>query len=64
MGASYVPPCKMVTVVLGDNEPSALRDIEASMNAKIPVVVIRGSPLCNQICEQLEAKHGKEVQRH
>ena len=64
MGASFVRPCKIVTVVLGDNEPSALRDIEASLNAKIPLVIIRGSSLCNQVCDQLEAKHGKEVPRH
>ena len=47
MGGSVAPPCKMVTVVIGDNEQSAMRDIEASMNANIPIVVVRGSPLTN-----------------
>lgn len=37
--------CKAVTVVLGDNEESAIRDIETSLNAKIPIIVIEGSKL-------------------
>ena len=64
MGGSVAPSCKMLTVVIGDNEESAIRDIEASMNARIPIVVVRGSPFCNQICDQLESKTGKEVPRH
>ena len=50
MGSSVAPPCKLVTVVVGDNDPSAIRDIEASMNANIPVIVLRGSHLSNNIC--------------
>ena len=47
MGAAGAPACKAVTVVIGDNEAQALRDIEASMNMKIPVVVVRGTPMTN-----------------
>ena len=64
MGGSIAPPCKIVTVVVGDNRESAIRDIEASMNAKIPVIVIRGSPLCDQICEILDQRGQSEVPRH
>ena len=64
MGGSVSPSCKMLTVVIGDNEQAAIRDIEASLNARIPIVVIRGSPLSNQICDTLEAKTGAEVPRH
>ena len=60
MGGSVSPSCKMLTVVIGDNEASTYRDIEASMNARIPIVVVRGSPLANQICDGLEAKRGDE----
>lgn len=41
-----------------------MRDIEASLNARIPVVVIRGSTMTNQICDMLDTKHGDEVPRH
>ena len=64
MGGSVAPSCKMLTVVIGDNEQSAIRDIEASMNANIPIVVVRGSTLSNQICDTLDAKTGNEVPRH
>mmetsp|Transcript_26108 Transcript_26108/g.32624 ORF Transcript_26108/g.32624 Transcript_26108/m.32624 type:complete len:155 (+) Transcript_26108:652-1116(+) len=45
MGASGSPPCKMITVIIGDNEAQAMRDIEASMNMKVPIIVVRGTPL-------------------
>ena len=34
------------------------------MNAKIPVVVVRGSDLSNQICDMLDSKSGDDVPRH
>ena len=58
MGGQNAPPCKMVTVVMGDNEPQAIRDIEASLNMRIPVIVVRGSYLTDQICDQLDMKTG------
>ena len=63
MGGSLAPPCKMLTVVIGDNEQSAMRDIEASLNAQIPIVVVRGTPLTDQICDTLDIKTGKEAPR-
>ena len=45
MGGAFKPECKQITVVIGDNEPQAIRDIEASLNNKVPVVVVRGTPL-------------------
>jgi len=46
---SQAPPCKMITVVIGDNEAGALADIESSLNSKIPIVILQGSPLSNMI---------------
>lgn len=43
-------------MVIGDNEPQALADIEASMNAKLPIAVLAGSALCNTICAQLNKR--------
>ena len=40
------PACRTVTVVLGDNEDSAMADIENSLNNQIPIIVLEGSPLC------------------
>ena len=31
-GGQQAPPCRIVTVVVGDNEASAIRDIETSLN--------------------------------
>ncbi len=41
-----------------------MRDIEASLNAKIPIVVVRGTPLTDQICDLIDAKDGSEEPRH
>ena len=49
LGGSQAPPCKIVTVVLGDNEASAIGDIEASLNHQIPVIVLQGSKLCDEL---------------
>ena len=64
MGGSIAPPCKMVTVVTGDNEEQAIRDIEASLNAKIPLVVIRGSTLTDQLCDLIDGRGEAETVRH
>ena len=39
----------MVTLILGDNEDSAMADIEIAVNNQVPVIVLAGSPLCNEI---------------
>ena len=39
--------------MIGDNEPSALADVESAMNNKNPVIVLSGSSLCNEINERL-----------
>ena len=64
MGGSLAPPCKILTVVIGDNEQSAVRDIEASLNARIPVVVVRGTELTDRICDTLDARRADEAPRH
>lgn len=55
-GSTAAPPCKMITVVIGDNEPQALADIEASLNNKMPVIVLSGSPLCLSITTELSKR--------
>ena len=55
-GVSQAPSCKMVTVIVGDNEVQALADIEASLNNKNPIVILSGSPLCNSINAQLSKR--------
>lgn len=52
-GNQQAPQCKMITVMIGDNEQSALADVESAMNNKMPIVVLGGSPLCNEINEKL-----------
>ena len=42
------PPCKIVTVLLGDNNKCA-KEIETSINMGYPVVVVEGSSLSNAI---------------
>ena len=64
MGGAFQPACKQITVVIGDNEPQAIRDIEASLNNKVPLVVVRGTPLTDQICDLLDNKDGTEAPRH
>ena len=55
-GKDQAPQCKMVTVVIGDNETDALSDIESAMNTKMPIIVLSGSPLCNEINETLSRR--------
>ena len=57
-----------MTVIIGDNEASAIRDIETSLNHQIPVIVLQGSKLSNEISDSI-SKNGlptveeKDVQR-
>ena len=51
IGKVQLPPCKLVTVVMGDNNQSALRDIEASLNLNVPIVVLEGSELCQSLAQ-------------
>ena len=48
-GGQQALPCKIVTVVLGDNEESAIRDIECSLNHQIPIIILQGSKFCQDI---------------
>ena len=43
----------MLCVVVGDNEPQAVADMEMAMNMKLPIMVLEGSPLCNYISQEL-----------
>ena len=54
LGANTFPVQKIVTVVMGDNQQQSLRDIELSLNHKIPIIFVEGSTLCNEfiICLQ------------
>ena len=38
---------------MGDNETQALADIEMSLNFKLPIIVLEGSPLCKVILQDL-----------
>jgi len=42
-----------VLVVVGDNEPQALQDLEIAMNYKMPIMVLDGSPLSKIIMAEL-----------
>ena len=49
-GKTDAPPCKIVTIVMADDDnDQSIRDIELSVNIKIPVIVLEGSPLSNAI---------------
>jgi hypothetical protein len=49
LGNVTFPQQKIVTVVFGDNEQQALKDIEVSLNLNIPVIVVEGSALTNDL---------------
>jgi len=55
-GSTNAPQCKILTVVIGDNEPQAVADMEMAMNMKLPIMVLEGSPLCNSICSELHKR--------
>ena len=40
------PRCRIITIVLGEIEESAIEDMEVSVKLKIPIIVLEGSPLC------------------
>jgi len=46
------PQQKIVVVVNGDNEASALKDIETALNMQLPIVVLEGSDLGNKISRE------------
>ena len=46
MGGST--PCKIVTVLVGDN-PQCYKDVETALKLGIPVIVLEGSPLSNAL---------------
>jgi len=45
-------------VVNGDNEITALRDIETALNMQLPIVVLEGSDLGNKIAQKGPAQRG------
>ena len=47
-------------VVVGDNEPQALQDLEIAMNFKMPIIVLDGSPLSKIIVVELFRKKEHE----
>jgi hypothetical protein len=49
-----------VLVVVGDNEPQALQDLEIAMNFKMPIIVLDGSPLSKIIVAELFRKKEHE----
>ena len=49
-----------MTVVLGDNEDSAIRDIESSLNHHVPIILLDGSQLCKEITEAGEGAEPPE----
>lgn len=55
-GSSNAPPCKVITVVIGDNEAQALADIEWALNNKLSIIVIDGSPLSKAIMSELQKR--------
>lgn len=51
----------MLCVVIGDNEPQAVADMEMAMNMKLPIMVLEGSQLCNQISQELQNRDENPV---
>jgi len=52
-------PCKIVTVLLGDN-PYCQKDIEYSLSSNIPIVVLQGSHMANEIISIKAAGEGND----
>ena len=48
-------PCKIVTVLVGDN-PKCDQEIVTSLNLGIPVIVVEGSNLSNALTASPEAE--------
>lgn len=45
---------------MGDNEQQALRDIEVALNNQASIIIVEGSPLCNEIKEHLQVNSCKK----
>jgi hypothetical protein len=52
-------PCKIVTVLVGDN-PNCEQEINTSLNMGIPVIVLEGSALSNVISSGQETTPSRE----
>ncbi len=55
------PRCKIVVVLLGDND-DCLGDLELANDLKLPVLITRGSELCEEIIRYLTVE-GYELQK-
>lgn len=55
------PRCKIVVVLLGDND-ECLGDLELANDMKLPVIVTRGSELCEEIIKYFTVE-GYELQK-
>lgn len=53
---SQAPPCKIVCVIIGDNEIQALADMEAAMNNKYPIIILNGSVLCQMLAQKVKER--------
>lgn len=63
LGAVSLPFQKMIAVVLGDNEPQAIRDIEVALNHGIPIVVVGGSPFCDDVINQMKNNEREQTEK-
>lgn len=58
------PPCKIVYVLMGDSDPSewidditiVTFDLMQAVENRLPVIVVKGSPMCNSIIDHLNGK--------
>lgn len=60
LGSNSLPHQKMVCVVMGDNESQALRDIEIALNNQINIIIVEGSPFCDEFREHLKTNPFKK----
>jgi hypothetical protein len=58
MGGST--PCKIVTILVGDN-PQCHKDVETSLKLGIPVIVLEGSELSNILAPDPENEKNKKL---
>lgn len=42
------PACKIVLVIVGEH-PSSLEDIRLGVSMNLPIIILKGSKLCNKI---------------
>lgn len=61
LGSVTFPQQKIVTIVFGDNEQQALKDIEVSLNLNIPVILVEGSALTNELVQRLNTNTKKKT---